>query len=165
MKTYRFRSILTENVERVIPGTVFSRMELEFREETSAIHTLELSMKEILTDRAWRTGLFISLMVCCGVFGIIYGLMLIIMKEALAGASGPVIRTAYFSAAGIICLVLWFAVTVKNGTTNKKRDLVEQERGKGNWRIVDEKDWDRFVKMIEASKKKREELYNSATLQ
>ena len=161
MKTYTFRSILTESVERVIPGTVFSRMELEFKEETSAQHKIELSLKDILTDRAWRTGLFISLMVCLGVFGIIYGLMLIVMKKALAGESGAMIKLIYISSAAAVCFILWFVITYRTGITNKKRDAVEKERGKANWRIVDEAEWDRFVRMINAAKKKREELYNS----
>lgn len=162
MKTYTFRSILTENVERVIPGTVFSRMELQFREETSAKHTIELSTRDILTDRAWRTGLFISLMVCFGVFGIIYGLMLVVMKKTLAGDSGAMIRAIYFAAAFITCAVLWFIITLKTGLRNKKRDTVEKERGKGNWRIVDEEEWEKFIRLLNAAKKKREELYNSS---
>ncbi len=158
--TFRFRSILTENVERVIPGTVFSRMELDFKEETSAQHKIELSLKDILTDRAWRSGLIISLMACLGVFGLIYGLMLITMNKALAGQSGPMIKAAYISVATALCVVLWLVLTIKNGISNKKRDAVENERGKANWRIVDEKEWEKFVRLLNAAKKKREELYN-----
>lgn len=162
MKTYTFRSILTEHVERVIPNTVFSRMELEFKESTSAQHKLELSLKDILTDRAWRSGLFISILVCLGVFGLIYGLMLIIMKNALAGDSGVMIRTVYISVSIAVCLILWLILTLKIGLSNKKRAAVEKERGKGNWRIVDEKDWDRFIRLLNAAKKRREELYDSS---
>lgn len=162
MKTYIFRSILTEHVERVIPNTVFSRMELEFKESTSAQHKIEVSLKDILTDRAWRSGLFISVLACLGVFGLVYGLMLIIMKKTLAGDSGTMITTVYISVSIAVCLILWLIITLKIGLSNKKRDAVEQERGKGNWRIVDEKDWDRFIKLLNAAKKQREELYNSA---
>ena len=162
MKTYIFRSILTEHVERVIPNTVFSRMELEFKESTSAQHKLELSLKDIITDRAWRSGLFISILVCLGVFGLTYGLMLIIIKKALAGDSGTTIRAIYLSASITACLVLWFILTLKIGLSNRKRDVVEKERGKGNWRIIDEKDWDKFIRLLNAAKKRREELYDSS---
>lgn len=162
MKTYTFRSILTEHVERVIPNTVFSRMELEFKESTSAQHKLELSVKDLLTDRAWRSGLFISILVCLGIFGLTYGLMLIVMKKTLAGDSGTLIKAAYLSIAIAVCFILWLILTLKIGLSNKKRDTVQKERGKGNWRIVDEKDWDKFIRMINAAKKQREELYNSS---
>ncbi len=162
MKTYIFRSILTEHVERVIPNTVFSRMELDFKESTSAQHKIELSLKDILTDRAWRSGLFISILLCLGVFGLTYGLMLIVMKKTLAGDSGSMITTLYVSASITVCLILWLILTLKIGLSNKKRDVVEKERGKGNWRIVDEKDWDKFIRLLNAAKKRREELYNSS---
>ncbi|HPS58001.1 MAG TPA: hypothetical protein PK514_07835, partial [Spirochaetota bacterium] len=150
MKTYIFRSILTEHVERVIPNTVFSRMELDFKESTSAQHKIELSLKDILTDRAWRSGLFISILLCLGVFGLTYGLMLIVMKKTLAGDSGSMITTLYVSASITVCLILWLILTLKIGLSNKKRDVVEKERGKGNWRIVDEKDWDKFIRLLNA---------------
>lgn len=162
MKSYIFRSILTEHVERVIPNTVFSRMELDFKEATSAQHKLELSLKDILTDRAWRSSLFISILVCLGFFGLTYGLMLIVMKKTLAGDSGTTIKIFYLSASTAVCLILWFILTLKIGLSNKKRDAVEKERGKGNWRIVDEKDWDKFIRLLNAAKKRREELYNSS---
>jgi len=162
MKTYIFRSILTEHVERVIPNTVFSRMELDFKESTSAQHKIELSLKDILTDRAWRSGLFISILLCLGVFGLTYGLMLIVMKKTLAGDSGSMITTLYVSASITVCLILWLILTLKIDLSNKKRDVVEKERGKGNWRIVDEKDWDKFIRLLNAAKKRREELYNSS---
>lgn len=162
MKTYIFRSILTEHVERVIPNTVFSRMELDFKESTSAQHKLELSLKDILTDRAWRSGLFISILVCLGVFGLIYGLMLIVLKETLAGDSGTTVRAVYLSASITVCIIIWLVLTLKIGLSNKKRDAVEKERGKGNWRIIDEKDWDKFIRLLNAAKKRREELYSSS---
>ncbi len=155
MKTYTFRSILTENIERVVPGTVFSKMELDFNESTSAQHKLELSLKEILTDRAWRAGLAIAIMVCFGVFGLSYGILLIAMKKALAGPSGATIKFIFFSSAFVTCALLWFAVTMRIGVKNRKRDMVEKERGKGNWRIVDEKDWEDFLRLVNASKKSR----------
>ena len=161
MKTYIFRSILTEHVERVIPGTVFSRMELEFKESTSAQHKLELSLKDLLTDRAWISSLFISLLVCAGVFGLTWGLMVITLKGALQGDRGTLIKASYAAVSIAVCAILWFVLTVKIGLSNKKRDAVEKERGKGNWRLVDEKDWDKFIRMINAAKKQREELYSS----
>jgi len=98
-------------------------------------------------------------MVCLGVFGLVYGIMLIAVKTALTGESGPVIKTAYAGSAVVTCTCLWFLLAFNLGLSNKKKDFVEKERGKGNWRIVEEKNWERFIAIADASKKRRRESH------
>jgi len=59
-------------------------------------------------------------------------------------------------ASTIIFIFTWVLLSVKGAIANKKRLTVINQRGNGNWRIVDEADWEKFQKLMDIAKKSRE---------
>ncbi len=151
--TYRFRSIMVNNVEKVVPGTVFSKMVLEMDDSTIEEHTLELSVKDILSGKGWISNFFLSLMIT----GTASALLLVVIYMAAGKTeSFIIIKYSFIIAAIIVFLLLWIFLAKKASVENIKREYVENKRGKGNWRIVDEKEWDKFFRLLMIAKTQRE---------
>lgn len=156
MKTVKFRSILVDNVEKVVPGTVFYKMVIEMDESTIAEHELNLSAADIISDRAWIMNFFFSFMSVGGIGAILYGLIYIGYGRGAEPGLWGLLSGIYFTCAAVVFAVLWVFLSVRGAIANRKRSLVEKERGKGNWRIVDEDKWDEFYRLLQISKKSRE---------
>jgi len=156
MKTEKFRSILVENKEKVIPGTVFSKMIIEMDESTIAEHELKLSPAEIITDWSWVLNFFLAFMSVGGISAVIFGLTYMGYGRLAEPASWGKVSTVFFISVILIFLVVWTLLSVKGAIANKKRIFVEKERGKGNWRIVDESKWDEFYRLLQIARKSRE---------
>jgi len=156
MTTQKFRSILVENKEKVIPGTVFSKRILEMDESTIAEHELKLSAGDIITDWSWLLNFFLAFMSVGGVSAVIFGLAYMGYGRGAEPASWDTFSTIFFGAVIIIFAAVWAFLSVRGAIANKKRSLVEKERGKGNWRIVDEDKWEEFYRLLQIAKKSRE---------
>jgi len=152
----KFRSILVENVEKVVPGTVFTKMIIEMDESTVAEHELELSASDIATDRAWFVYLFLSLMIAGAVYALIFGLAYVGFGRGGSPETWSLFTGIFSFISIMVFLVLWIYLSVKGAIKNQKRNLVETERGKGNWRIVDESEWEEFYRLLQIAKKSRE---------
>ena len=158
MKTFtcRFRSIMVNQVEKVIPNTVFSKMVLEMDDSAIEEHSLELTVKEILHDTAWITNFFLSLMIVLPVSGLLYAGVYFGFGKTADQTTLSIIQII-FAAAGLIAfIVIWIFFSVRVSVGNKKKNLVEQKRGKGNWKLVDESEWDNFYRLLMIAKKQRE---------
>ena len=155
--SYRFRSIMVNNVEKVIPGTVFTRLVIEMDENSVEQHMLELSLSDILKDRTWILYLFLSFMSVWGIAAIIFGLLYIGPGRGMDAAAWSALKLIFLVIAMLLFISLWVFLSVRGSIGHHKREYVEKERGKGNWRIVDEKKWDEFYRLLQISKKKRED--------
>ncbi len=154
--TYKFRSLMVNQVEKVIPNTVFSKMVLEMDDTSIQEHTLELTAGDILSDRAWIIDFFLSLMIVLPVSGIMYGIIYFGFGKTADPSTWSTATIIYTVIATIIFLALWIFFSVRTSVGNKKRNLVEQKRGKGNWRIVNESEWEKFYRLLMIAKNQRE---------
>lgn len=153
--TYSFRSILVSNVEKNVPGTGRLTLELEMDEKTIEQHTLELSLNDIIHDRSWTINFFLSLMITGGISGMIFGIVYVTSGRTIGESDWSVFIRLFISTAACILILLWIFLSVRNSISNKKREYVEKTRGKGNWRIVDDSEWDNFYRLLTISKKKK----------
>jgi len=153
--TYNFRSIMVNNVEKIIPGTSRTTMELDMDEKSIEQHTLELSMKDIIHDRSWKINLLLSVMVAGGISGMIFGIVYLTAGKSMEQSSWSCFISIYTSVTACILILLWIFLSVRNSVSNKKREYVEKLRGKGNWRIVDEAAWDNFYRLLMIAKKNK----------
>lgn len=156
MITKKFRSILVNNVEKVVPGTVFTKMVVEMDESTIAEHELNLSAGDIISDRSWLLNFFLSFMSVGGIAGVLFGLVYIGYGRSVEAASWAFFSMMFFICASIIFIALWVFLSVRGSIANKKRLFVEKERGKENWKIVDEDKWNEFYRLLQISKRSRE---------
>ena len=154
--TYRFRSLMVNNVERVIPNTVFSRMVIEMDDTSIAEHTIELSPKDILNDKAWIMNFFLTLIIVPPVSALIFGGVYLGAGKEMNSSSWGMVKLIFLLAVIIIILALWTFLSVRSAIANKKRNYVETARGRGNWRIVDESGWDKFYRLLMIAKNQRE---------
>lgn len=156
MITKKFRSILVNNVEKVVPGTVFTKMVIEMDESTIAEHELNLSLGDILTDWSWFMNFFLAFMSAGGISAILFGLLYMGYGKGAPAESWSYVSKIFLACAIILFLALWIFLSVRGAIGNRKREFVEKERGKGNWRIVDETKWEEFYRLLQISKKSRE---------
>lgn len=156
MTTQKFRSILVENKEKVIPGTVFSKMIIEMDESTIKQHELKLSAGDIIADWSWLLNFFLAFMSVGGISAVIFGLAYMVYGRGADPASWDTFTTAFYITVLMVFLVVWIFLSVRGAIAAKKRVFVERERGKGNWRIVDESKWDEFYRLLQIAKKSRE---------
>lgn len=156
MITQKFRSILVENKEKVIPGTVFSKMIIEMDESTIAEHELNLSPADIIADWSWLMNFFLAFMSVGGIGAVIFGLAYMGYGRDADPASWNSFSRIFFISITLLFLIVWISLSVRGAIANKKRAFVDRERGKGNWRIVDENKWDEFYRLLQIAKKSRE---------
>lgn len=154
--TFRFRSILINTVEKVIPGTVFSKMVLEMDDNTIEEHTIDLTIKDILADTTLITHFFLSFMITAPVTVILYYGMYFGFGRSMEPASWFNIKIIYFTAAVILFAIFWIFLAVRVSIENRKRDFILRKRGSGNWKLVKESDWDRFYRLLMIAKNQRE---------
>jgi hypothetical protein len=156
MTTQKFRSILVENKEKVIPGTVFSKMIIEMDESTIKQHELKLSAGAIIADWSWLLNFFLAFMSVGGISAVIFGLAYMGYGRGAEPASWDRFSSVFVIIVILIFMAVWTFLSARGAVANKKRAYVEAERGKGNWRIVDENKWDEFYRLLQIAKKSRE---------
>ena len=154
--TYRFRSIMVNHVEKVIPGTVFSKMVLEMDDTAVEEHTMDLTLNDILRDTAWITNFFLALMIVTAVSAALFGGIYAGFGRTMDQSSWSIVKLIFLAVYITVFLILWIYLSAKLSVENKKRKFVEQKRGSGNWRIVDESEWDKFYRLLMIAKNKRE---------
>jgi len=154
--TFKFRSIMVNQVEKVIPDTVFSKMVLEMDDSSIEQHSLELTVKDIMRDTAWITNFFLSMMIVFPVSGLLFLMAYFAFGKTADQSALNIMKITFTAAAFVAFILLWIFFSVKVSVENKKRQHVEQKRGKGNWRLVDEAGWDKFYRLLMVAKNQRE---------
>jgi hypothetical protein len=168
-RTYRFRSILLapapsggpeKAVRDIVTGRTVKTGGFEYDMESVRSHAMELGHGRIFGCRAWFAALPVALMAVILVSGLVYGALALVMRidMGLAGAAGR----AFVVSMLLLLVVLWLAMGIPAALKTLKRDFVIGERGKGNWRIVDEEKWERFALMLRLSRERQEKEKNAA---
>lgn len=153
---YMFRSIMVNNVEKVIPNTVFTKIVIEMDESSVTKHTMELSTKDILFNWAWIFNFFLALLIVAPVTGLLTGGAYIAAGRSTSSSSWSSIKLAFIIAGVFIFIALWIFLSVRLSISNKKREHVISERGVGNWKIVDESKWGNFQRLLDIARNQRE---------
>lgn len=125
---------------------------MEFQPDTVLDHSIDISFSDIIGNRAWITGFFISLMSNAAFFAIIYAGLVIGYGFDLFSPRASGIRVGF-----IVAFILFFAsitilYSVPGAVKNLKKDTVNAERGKGTWKVIDEKKWPAFKRLLDIRK-------------
>jgi cytochrome b subunit of formate dehydrogenase len=147
---------MVNHVERVVPGTVFSKMVMEMDDTAVEKHTLELTLKDILKDPAWITQFVLSFMIVTAASGVLLAGVYVGFGRTMEQSSWLITVIIFAVLDLIIVIVLWIYLAFKVSVENKKRELVIQKRDAGNWRLVDEADWEKFYRLLMIAKNRRE---------
>ena len=146
MKEYRFKSIKIINKEEKVlikqGDSMYqekTEFNLKFDRDNVGEHILKLSFIDLIFDKSWIFTFFITIMIVLPVSIIVYGLMK--MNNINPGKF-------FFITSITIGLIVWISISIPNTIKSRKKRLVEETRGKGNWKIVDDKNWDKFYRLL-----------------
>jgi hypothetical protein len=153
---YRFRSIMVNNLEKIIPGTAYKRMVIDMDENTIEQHSIELTLKDIIHDKSWTLNFLLAVMVVGGISAMIFGIVYLNFSKIMEQSRWANFTWTYTTVTVFIFILLWIFLSFRSSVANKKRDYIYKTRGKGNWRIVDESNWENFYRLLMISKKKNE---------
>ncbi len=150
-RTVRFKSVLIVPDRRRKPDT------LTFDVENARDHVLSISPANFILNRSWMSSLLISLMAIIPLAALMYGIITMGLSIDIHKALPWFILSCV--AAFLMLLAL---VGIPASLRRLKWDLVVKERGAGNWKIIDDTDWENFTRMIrlaeERQKREKEEL-------
>lgn len=152
MGNFSFFSIHVENYEDPQTGA-FS---MKFDAESVKEHTIEISFRDIVKNRAWVISCFISIMCNTAVFGLVYAAAALGLGLEFSSPESASFRIIFFSGMVFSFLIFWSVFAVPGAVKNIKHDTVINERGTGPWKIVDQKKWPAFKRLLELSEKNRE---------
>lgn len=151
---YRFRSIMVNNVEKIVPGTRYKTMVIEMDEDSIEQHAIDLTVNDIIHDKSWIINFMLASMVVGGISAMIFGIVYLNFGKTTEQSRWINFILSYTTVSAFFLILLWIFLSVKNSIANKKKDYVYKTRGKGNWRIVDESKWDNFYRLLMISKKR-----------
>jgi hypothetical protein len=167
-RTYRFRSIMlapaaSGEPEKAVYDIVTERNVkaggFDYDMESVHSHVMELGPVQFFGCRTWVSSLLIALMAIIILFSLIYGMLVIFFKAdmGLAGSAGR----SFAISMVLSFIVLWLALGTPAAIKKLKLDFVIGERGKGNWRIVDEDKWEHFALMLRLARERQEKEKNA----
>ncbi|HSV96614.1 MAG TPA: hypothetical protein VLM75_06735 [Spirochaetota bacterium] len=149
--TARFKSVLIVPDRRRKPDTI------TFDVENARDHVLSISPGNFFINRSWISSFLISLMAIIPLAALVYGVITM-------GLSLDVNRALpWFILSCVVAFITLLALVGTPASVRRlKWDLVVKERGAGNWKIIEDTDWENFTRMIrlaeERKKRVKEEL-------
>lgn len=161
MPLYRsiFRSVKIDVVKTLQPkaGPVEKeKPKMTFDVDGAMRHELILNLKHFIVPSVWLTGLFFAAVVAGFALAITYGFLALGKVLNLGGERLGGAEIAFLSAALVVFVAAWVVFTVFLVIKRAKKDLIERERGAGNWKLIDEAKWDRFVTMLRLARERAE---------
>ena len=139
-KIYKFKSLL------MVPDPAGGPGKISYDMNSVRDHVMEFRIADFLLRRSWLWNLFFAIMAVALVFALIYGVLVIGMKADMGftgGGAGRLFLIFFL----LSCVILWLAMGIPAAIRSLKFEFVVKERGKGNWKILDEGEWDRFCRM------------------
>lgn len=149
MKTfnYKFRSIKSQIVEKENRVTKKTVTRLEFDRESIEQHELKVTLKDIFSHKSWIINFFLASMIMIPIASLIYAILKIGLKINFTHTSHLIFIILNSS----LFIIIWSAIAIPSSIKNLKKDFVQNLRGKGNWKIIDEDKWDKFFKLLNIS--------------
>ena len=156
-KIYHFRSINAIKEEVPIGNTGKTSVSLTFDETSVEKHEVQLSVKEMLTNRAWKENVGLSFMILIPLYALCYGIMSFGLKIDFNSIAGNWVRIVYFITALPVFIIVWSLLSLPRAVKNIKKDYVDKAREEGSYKIIDEKNWEKFFRLLMLSKKNLKE--------
>lgn len=150
---FEFRSIQIVPVEKLPPGAEYTVTVMEMDENSIEKHILNLSLLEILRNSSWLLSCALSFMITVIHTGIVYGVFTFLVKENISDSLSFQHRILIALSSLIFFTALCIFFSIKSGIAEKKNDFVISQRGKGVWKIIDERKFDDFYRLLLISKK------------
>jgi hypothetical protein len=135
-KIYKLKSLL------MVRGPAH---EITYDMESARDHVMEFRIADFLLCRSWLWNLFLAIMIVALVSALAYGALVIGMKADMSFSGGG--GRMFMICSALACITLWLAMGIPAAIRNLKFRYVVKERGKGNWKVLDEGEWDRFCRM------------------
>lgn len=139
-----FRSIKVEREEDEQTGI----FQMSFDKNSVMKHSVEISFADIIRNRATLPAFFVSLMCNFGIFGLVYAAAVIGFKSGFSGQGSNAFTFIFFTALAFSLVIIWFFFALIWARKNMKNDCVLHERGQGEWKIIDEKKWPVFERLL-----------------
>ncbi|MBN2080241.1 MAG: hypothetical protein JW838_14825 [Spirochaetes bacterium] len=155
-REHRFTSILLAparggEAEREVydpaTGKKSRRSFLSYDPESARRHVMEIGPGMVFSCRSWVSSALLSLLVAAPISVLAAGILVIGLKMDLNPIASVAGRVFIASMALSYALIL-LAIGVPAAVRRLKYDLVEKERGPGNWKIVADDRWERFERML-----------------
>ena len=150
---FEFRSIQIVPVEKLPPGAEYTVTVMEMDENSIEKHILNLSLLEIFRNSAWLMSFILSFMITVVHTGIVYGVFTFLVKENISDPLSFQQRIFITVSSLIFFTVLCTFFSLRLGIAEKKNDFVISQRGEGIWKLIDEKNFDDFYRLLLISKK------------
>jgi hypothetical protein len=149
-RAYAFKSL------SIVPDPSGETQHISYNMESARDHVLNVQMRDFVLCRTWIMNFFISLMTVSLVSALIYGVLVIAVKANMG--SGSVLRSVLPVFMALACIALWLFLGIPSAIRRLKMELVTRERGQGNWKIIDEKDWEHFCRIVKIADERRKKL-------
>lgn len=150
-----FRSIKICEVEKLHPHTGDTVTVLEMDENSIEKHQFEISFLDLIRNGTWLINFFLSIMITAVHGGIVFAAFSIFGKRG-SSDSMPLEYIAIIVLSSVfLFLILWVFFSIRGGIAKIKLEYVIAERGYGNWKIIDEKKFENFYRLLLISKKKK----------
>ena len=124
---------------------------LTFDPANARDHVLIMHPGDVLLNRSWISSVSIAFMVIALLAALAYG--------GLTMGSGVNMERAFpwFVVSCVTAfLVLLTTIGIPASMRRLKWDLVIKERGAGNWKIIEDADWENFTRMIRLAEERRQ---------
>jgi hypothetical protein len=152
--TFKFKSL------PIVTDPSGETREIKYSMESARDHSMEFRMREFLLCRSWILNFFISLMAVIMVSAFIYGVLIIGLKADMSSGSTPRILFLLFMALSFIALLL--SLGIPSAIKRLKMEFVIKERGQDNWKIVNDRDWDHFRRLIKIAEDRKKSIVREA---
>ena len=119
-------------------------------------HELVLGIKDFIATSAWIGSFFFTFMIVGFAMALIYGGLVVGGMVNLKRESFTAAENSFIILSCAVYLLVWTGFTARSVIRKSKKSLVEKDRGKGNWKLLDEKKWPVFVRILELQKKRKE---------
>jgi hypothetical protein len=154
-RMYHFKSL------PMVPDPSGDPGKISYDMENVRDHAMEFTFADFILCRSWITNFFIALMAVIIVFALAYGALVLGMKVDMG--PGGTARGIFMLIMALSFIALWAMLGIPAAFRNLKWDFTVRERGKGNWKIIDDAGWEKFLKMrkLEKDRQKKEEEFRS----
>ncbi len=152
-RIFEFRSIKINEVEKIMPHLEDPVIVREMDENSIEKHRLEITFIDIIKNSPWVMFLFLSIMITAVYSGLLYVAFYFFLKNSSADPLSLGSKSFLIISSIFIFVVLWGFFSIKGGIAETKRAFVILERGEGNWKLINEKKFDNFYRLLLISKK------------
>jgi len=154
-RIFEFRSIKINEVEKIMPHLEDPVIVREMDENSIEKHRLEITFTDIIKNSPWVMFLLLSIMITAVYSGLLYVAFYFLLKNNSSDPLSVGSKSFLIISSIFIFVVLWGFFSIKGGIAERKRVFVVSERGEGNWKLVNEKKFDNFYRLLLISKKSK----------